>query len=133
MTYAVTVILEETPFLWERLADYLSPHPQQGNKVRELFSGGFRVQHCLWTCEPVGRARSDTWSSLLGPGKEWPPRRRAMPVLFGAGAAQPTVAVGAENVCYPLLLALRAVLEAEGSGVTDNVLIWARVYEWSIL
>lgn len=36
-----------------------------------------------------------------------------MPVLLCAGAAQPAVAVRAEDVCCPLLLALRAVLEAE--------------------
>lgn len=53
-----------------------------------------------------------------------------MPVLLRAGAAQPAVAVGAEDVCCPLLLALRAVLEAESSPVTDNVLIWACLFEW---
>lgn len=34
-------------------------------------------------------------------------------MLLCAGAAQPAVAVRAEDVCCPLLLALRAVLEAE--------------------
>lgn len=34
-------------------------------------------------------------------------------MLLCAGAAQPAVAVRAEDVCRPLLLALRAVLEAE--------------------
>lgn len=36
-----------------------------------------------------------------------------MPVLLCAGAAEPAIAVRAEDVCCPLLLALRAVLEAE--------------------
>lgn len=53
-----------------------------------------------------------------------------MPVLLRARAAQPAVAVGTEDVCCPLLLALRAVLEAERSGVTANILIWACLYEW---
>lgn len=52
-----------------------------------------------------------------------------MPVLLRAGAAQPAVAVGAEDVCCPLLLALGAVLEAERSGVTDSSLIWACLHE----
>lgn len=73
---------------------------------------------------------SDTWRSLLGPGKERAPRGRTMPMLLCAGAAQPAVAVGTEDVCCPLLLALRAVLEAESSGVTDNILIWVCLYEW---
>lgn len=56
-----------------------------------------------------------------------------MPVLLGAGAAQPAVAVGTKDVCRPLLLALRAVLEAESSGVTDNILSGARLYGCSVL
>lgn len=52
-----------------------------------------------------------------------------MPVLLRAGAAQPAVAVGAEDVCCPLLLALGAVLEAERSGVTDSILNWACLHE----
>lgn len=78
----------------------------------------------------MGRAGHDTWRPLLGAGKEWAPRGGPMPVLLRAGAAQPAVAVGAEDVCCPLLLALRAVLEAESSPVTDNVLIWACLFEW---
>lgn len=74
--------------------------------------------------------RSATWRALLGPGEEWPTGGGAMPVLLRAGTAQPAVAVGTENVCRPLLLALRAVLEAESSGVTDNILIWACRYVW---
>lgn len=34
-------------------------------------------------------------------------------MLLSAGAAQPAVAVRAEDVCRPLLLAFRAVLEAQ--------------------
>lgn len=55
----------------------------------------------------------------MGPGKEWAPRRRAVPVLLGARAAQPAVAVGAQDVRCPLLLALGAVLQAQRSAVTD--------------
>lgn len=36
-----------------------------------------------------------------------------MPVFLCTGAAQPAIAIGAEDVCRPLLLALRAVLEVE--------------------
>ena len=54
-----------------------------------------------------------------------------MPVLLRAGAAQPAVAVGTEDVCRPLLLALGAVLEVESSGITDSIfIISACFYEW---
>lgn len=43
-----------------------------------------------------------------------------MPVFLCAGAAQPAVAVGAEDVSRPLLLAFRAILEAE-SKISDPV------------
>ena len=89
------------------------------------------VRYNLRACELVERVRSDTWRSFLGPGKEWAPRGRAMPVLLRAGAAQPAVAVGTEDVCRPLLLALGAVLEVESSGITDSIfIISACFYEW---
>lgn len=54
-----------------------------------------------------------------------------MPVLLRAGAAKPAVAVGTEDVSCPLLLALRAVLGVESSGITDSVfIIWTCFYEW---
>jgi len=45
----------------------------------------------------------------VGPGKERAAGGRAVPVLLGARAAQPAVAVGAQDVRHPLLLALGAV------------------------
>lgn len=44
-----------------------------------------------------------------------------MPVLLRAGAAQPAVAVRAEDVRRPLLLALRAALEAESPKLSDRL------------
>ena len=87
-------------------------HPEQGNKGRELFSKDFVVWYYLqgqgkeWGYVSYRRRGSDTWRSLLGPGKEWAPRGRAMSVLLRAGTAKPAVAVGTEDVSCPLLLAL---------------------------
>lgn len=44
-----------------------------------------------------------------------------MPVFLRAGAAQPAVAVRAEDVRRPLLLALRAALEAESPKLSDRL------------
>lgn len=54
----------------------------------------------------------------MGAGKERAPGGRAVPVLLGARAAQPAVAVGAQDVRRPLLLALGTVLQAQRSAVT---------------
>lgn len=104
--------------------------PRRETRSESYLSRDFRVRCCLRACELVGRMRSATWRALLGPGEERPPGGGAMPVLLRAGAAQPAVAVGTEDVCRPLLLALRAVLEAESSRVTDNIFIWACRYAW---
>lgn len=63
----------------------------------------------------------------MGPGKERAAGGRAVPVLLGARAAQPAVAVGAQDVRHPLLLALGAVLQAQGSAVTDPILLQGEV------
>lgn len=67
----------------------------------------------------------------MGPGKEWAPRRRAVPVLLGARAAQPAVAVGAQDVRCPLLLALGAVLQAQRSAVTDPSFSGGMPWVWT--
>jgi hypothetical protein len=51
-----------------------------------------------------------------------------MPVLLCAGAAEPAIAIGAEDVCCPLFLALRAILEAESLKLLTISLLLACLY-----